>query len=123
MSMFHDAYSHALREELNAGVFQICLKNDQQTLALRQTWPILQVLARRIPPKWRADKGAQGPRTFVLLLMVLTRIPPPEPGFFLCACAGYQGGGDWPLPFVNQATRASGNSRLKLAVVCSASCS
>ncbi|MEG1081903.1 MAG: hypothetical protein RSE44_25465, partial [Pseudomonas sp.] len=35
------------------------------------------------PPKWRADKGAQGPRTFVLLLMVLTRIHPPEPGFFL----------------------------------------
>ena len=49
------------------------------------------MLARRIPPKWRADKGAQGPRTFVLLLMVLTRIPPPEPGFFLCVSRGIFG--------------------------------
>lgn len=35
------------------------------------------------PPEWRGDKGTQGPRAFVLLLMVLTRIPPPEAGFFL----------------------------------------
>ena len=37
MSVFHDAYVHALREEWNLGVFQICLKNDQYALALRQT--------------------------------------------------------------------------------------
>lgn len=37
MSVFHDAYGHALREEWDVGVFQICLKNDQQALALRQS--------------------------------------------------------------------------------------
>ena len=40
---------------------------------------------RGISPKCRDDIGANGPRTIVLLLMVLTRIPPPEPGFFLPA--------------------------------------
>jgi hypothetical protein len=37
MAVFHDAYGHAMREERNGGVFQICLKNDQYALALRQT--------------------------------------------------------------------------------------
>ncbi|GEM_PF-2746865 len=50
MAVFQDALDHTLREEPDAGVFQICLKNDQYPLAGRQTWPILEVLARRIPP-------------------------------------------------------------------------
>ncbi len=49
-SVFPGACGHAEREHLGADVFQICLKNDQLRLALRQTWPILEVSARRIPP-------------------------------------------------------------------------
>ena len=62
-------------------------------------------------PQVFADKGANGMCTFVLLLMVLTRIPP-EPGFFLPAYSALQ-----------VSMRANGNKRLKLAVVCSAKCS
>ena len=63
---------------------------------------------RDIPPKCFADKGHNGVCAFVLLLMVLTRIPP-EPGFFLPF-----------LPTGQCWTRASGNRRWKFSVVCSA---
>src|SRR3990167_8829244 len=69
-----------------------------------QTSPILELTgARLLPPKCPARKGAADRAPFVLLLMVLTRIPPQKPGFFY-------------LRF----TRAKGNRRWKFCVVCSA---
>lgn len=70
-------------DSAGAGVFQICLKNDRSALDARGYWPILPFTgARHLPP---SAPPAKVPRIayFVLLLMVLTRIHPPEPGFFL----------------------------------------
>lgn len=37
MAVFQDALDHTMREEPDAAVFQICLKNDQLLLEVRQT--------------------------------------------------------------------------------------
>ena len=51
----------------------------------RKSWPILELLVCGISPQVPRQSRYRGSCTFVLLLMVLTRIHPPEPGFFLSA--------------------------------------
>src|SRR5690606_7310615 len=105
-----------------AAVFQICLKNTQFGLDAQSAWPILELTgARHLPP---SAPPAKVPWTAYLdlLLMVLTRIHPPESGFFLPAlCRKRERSPDAirATPCL-QATLASGNRRLKLSEVCSA---
>lgn len=66
-------------------VFQNCLKIVQSAAGRLRIIANTYIRHRRISPKCSVGKDTNGQRVFVLLLMVLTRIHPPEPGFFLPA--------------------------------------